>query len=270
MKYAVIEAFSARPGSGNPAAVCFTERPLPAPLMQRAAAELALPETAFLTPWPDGFGLRWFTPAAEIDLCGHATMAAGYFVMNLLCPALTEVRFRTPAGILPARKKDGLYEIELPARAPRRIAFPEEARRALGLPPAEAWSSRDLIFVLSDEGAVRGYVPDYGAMSVLTRQWLGVVITAKGKETDFVSRFFARSWPTKTPSPVPLTRLSSRCGAKGSAKRNSPPPSSRPAAAVFSVKRAPPSASRGRPALSRKAGSLSDRAERAQKNSLLT
>lgn len=105
MKYAVIEAFSARPGSGNPAAVCFTERPLPAPLMQRAAAELALPETAFLTPWPDGFGLRWFTPAAEIDLCGHATMAAGYFVMNLLCPALTEVRFRTPAGILPVRKK---------------------------------------------------------------------------------------------------------------------------------------------------------------------
>ncbi len=190
MKYAVIEAFSDRPGSGNPAAVCFTERPLPAPLMQRAAAELALPETAFLTPGPDGFGLRWFTPAAEIDLCGHATMAAGYFVMNLLCPALTEVRFRTPAGILPVRKKDGLYEIELPARAPRRIAFPEEARRALGLPPAEAWSSRDLIFVLSGEGAVRGYVPDYGAMSVLTRQWLGVVITAKGKETDFVSRYF--------------------------------------------------------------------------------
>lgn len=141
MKYAVIEAFSARPGSGNPAAVCFTERPLPAPFMQRAAAELALPETAFLTPGPDGFGLRWFTPAAEIDLCGHATMAAGYFVMNLLCPALMEVRFRTPAGILPVRKKTGSMRSSSPPARPGASPFPKRPgarsaflRRKHGLP----------------------------------------------------------------------------------------------------------------------------------------
>ncbi len=189
MKYTVIEAFSDGPGSGNPAAVCFMEAPLPATLMQRAAAEIALPETAFLTAGPDGFSLRWFTPAAEIDLCGHATMAAGYFVMRFLRPALMEVRFLTSAGLLPVRKRGRLYEIELPCRPPRRIDLPEDACRTLGLSPAEVWSSRDLIFVLPDEDAVRRYVPRYGAMTALSR-WLGVVITAKGRDTDLVSRYF--------------------------------------------------------------------------------
>lgn len=187
--YYVVDAFADAVFQGNPAGVCLLEEDLPDQLMQRIAAENNLSETAFLLREGDGYGLRWFTPGFEIDLCGHATLASAHVVCTELEPGRERVAFATMSGLLAvARRGDG-YEMSFPNRKPERVEITPALADALGVTPLEAYGARDLCAVLEDQRAVEEYVPDYDRLLEL-KEWMGIAVTARGTDVDFVSRFF--------------------------------------------------------------------------------
>jgi PhzF family phenazine biosynthesis protein len=158
--------------------------------MQQIAMENNISETAFFVKTDEGFHLRWFTPTFEIDLCGHATLASAYIIKNFIAPHLAEIHFSTEkAGVLKASAKDGLYTLDFPSRKPIATAVHPKLRSSLGVQNAVAvLKSRDYFVVLPDEDAVRNLEPDFLAMKELDA--LGVIVTAKGKSADVVSRCF--------------------------------------------------------------------------------
>jgi PhzF family phenazine biosynthesis protein len=193
-----VDAFTDRPFSGNPAAVCPLDSPLPEPLMQDIAAENNLSETAFFHrqgAGPDGaiYGLRWFTPTVEVDLCGHATLASAFVLMTELDTVRTEVTFRTRGGQLVVRRRGELYELDfpaLPAVPPREPTAAVAA--ALGGSPVEILRARAWLVVYPDASAIRALVPD---MAALARLDTSVCVTAAADggtpDADFVCRYFA-------------------------------------------------------------------------------
>jgi PhzF family phenazine biosynthesis protein len=186
-----IDAFADGPFTGNPAAVCPLEAWLPEAVMQAIAAENNLSETAFFVPEGDGYRLRWFTPATEVDLCGHATLASAYAIFRYLQPELRRVVFRTEkAGELTVSRDGELLALDFPARPPERCAMPEGLAAALGRVPAEVLAARDYLAVYDDAEEITALRPDFAALARLDR--FAVIVTAPGPgETDFVSRFFA-------------------------------------------------------------------------------
>jgi PhzF family phenazine biosynthesis protein len=192
------DAFASELFRGNPAAVCILAEPLPDALQQSIALENQLSETAFLLPGSErggklSYGLRWFTPDAEVDLCGHATLAAGHIALTELAPAHRAVSFHTKSGPLAvARAADG-YELELPARAGKPVDDASVAERlaaALGARPREIRSTgRDLYALLASEAEVRELHPDFRALARVGTE--GVGVGAPGERVDIVSRFFA-------------------------------------------------------------------------------
>jgi len=183
MRLLQIDAFTDRPFAGNPAAVCLLEREAPEAWMAAVAAEMNLSETAFVVPRDDGYGLRWFTPACEVELCGHATLASAHalFEEGLASPPVT---FHTKSGALHCRRADGAIEMDFPATPAAPCEPPD-----LPFEVVEAGRSRfDLLLRLPDENAVRGLEFDFRAVPAR-----GVTITAEGRDHDFVSRFFAPS-----------------------------------------------------------------------------
>lgn len=185
-----VDAFATeRPFSGNPAAVCPLERWLPDPVLQGIALENALSETAYVVRDGDAWAIRWFTPGAEVDLCGHATLAAGWVVFQHLAPGLERVTFASKSGPLRVERGDAQLTLDFPARPPQRVDPPAGLAPALGATPLETWAARDLVAVLPDEAAVRALAPDFRAIAAL--DWFAVGVTARGDEADFVSRFFA-------------------------------------------------------------------------------
>lgn len=191
--FAQIDAFADAAFTGNPAAVMPLAGWLDDDLLQRIAQENNLSETAFLIPDDSGasdFELRWFTPAAEVALCGHATLASGHFVLSS-DPDRAAVTFRTrQAGVLEVARAGGGYELALPAWAPSPKDLPEVVA-ALGLTGADATWWRDggyAVVVLPDEDAVRALTPDFPAVAALG-DWL-VIATAPGNATDVASRVF--------------------------------------------------------------------------------
>ena len=200
-----VDAFSARPFGGNPAAVCPLEDWLPAPIMQAIAAENALSETAFFVPRPGGdFDLRWFTPAVEVDLCGHATLASALIVLDQLEPGRAEVTFHTRSGPLRVERAGSLLAMDLPAWPPRQVAAGDEIERALGCRPREVLLARDLVVVVESADEVRRLAPDLARVAALDA--FAVSVTAPGGgvdgDVDFVSRFFA---PAKGVPEDPVT-----------------------------------------------------------------
>lgn len=194
MRYYVVDAFTDAVFSGNPAGVCVAERELPAATMQQIAAENNLSETAFIEKRsePGEYDLRWFTPKAEIDLCGHATLGAAYVVARYIAPRIQCMHFYTQvSGELTVRCNKGLFELDFPARAPKPIELTAAMGEAISAPVLEAHLSRDLMLVLPDADAVRTANPDMEKLAAL--DGMGVIITAPGGEAgvDFVSRFFA-------------------------------------------------------------------------------
>ncbi len=194
MRYYVVDAFTDAVFSGNPAGVCVTEQELAAATMQQIAAENNLSETAFVHKRSDvgDYGLRWFTPTAEIDLCGHATLGAAYIIARYIAPRIQCMRFHTQvSGELTVRCSKGLFELDFPARSPEPIPVDAAMAKAVGAPVLEAHLSRDLMLLLPDAKAVREAKPDIELVKGLTG--MGLIITAPGDEqgTDFVSRFFA-------------------------------------------------------------------------------
>ncbi|MCH8684918.1 PhzF family phenazine biosynthesis protein [Pedomonas mirosovicensis] len=191
-----IDAFTNRPFAGNPAAVMPLEEWLPPEMMQRIAAENNLAETAFFVKTPGGdadYHLRWFTPAMEIELCGHATLASAFVIFTELNRELDRVRFSTEkAGPLAVTRKGDRLSLDFPARAPK-AAQPDEAlAAAMGAAPTEWLTFGNKHFLLyPDEATVARLQPD---MRALRQQFdgYGVIATARGEgEVDFVSRFFA-------------------------------------------------------------------------------
>lgn len=189
--YYQLDAFTDRAFAGNPAAVC----PLPAwpadATLAAMAREHNLSETAFLVGGNGRYELRWFTPAIEIDLCGHATLAAAWVVCNRLEPGCTQVAFATRSGELSVAAEDGLLAMDFPARPPEPCAtIPPDLAAGLGATPAAVLKSRDYLAVFDDPALVARLSPDQDILARL--DCLGIIATAPGTDgVDFVSRFFA-------------------------------------------------------------------------------
>ena len=188
-----VDAFTARPFSGNPAAVCVLQAAADPAWMQNVAREMNLSETAFLVPGADGFDLRWFTPTVEVALCGHATLASAHVLwQDRHLPAGAAARFHTQSGLLTARRQDGWIELDFPSQA----ASPHQALPGL----LEALSARatvvaknrtDYLVEVRTAAEVRALSPDFTALRALPMR--GVMVTAASDDPayDFISRFFA-------------------------------------------------------------------------------
>jgi PhzF family phenazine biosynthesis protein len=188
-----VDAFTDRPFAGNPAAVCLLEEERPASWMQDVAREMNLSETAFLVPGGEGYGLRWFTPTVEVDLCGHATLASAHVLWETdrLSPG-EAARFHTRSGLLVANREDASITLDFPAEVEQPAAAPAEALEALGAAPRYVGKNRfDYLVELASEAELRGLRPDFVRLAKVTER--GVIATTRGEAGpyDFISRFFA-------------------------------------------------------------------------------
>ena len=187
-----VDAFTSRLFSGNPAAVCPLEEWLPEGTMQAIAAENNLAETAFFVPQRDGYLLRWFTPTVEVELCGHATLASGYVVTEILARGLRSVAFDTlKAGRLVVTREGELLAMDLPAWSPEAQPANPRVLAALGAEPAESHIARGrTLAVYHNAEDVAALRPDFAAMRRVPEA--NVIATAPGYDgVDFVSRYFA-------------------------------------------------------------------------------
>ena len=197
-----VDAFTGKPFGGNPAAVCLLDEPRPTEWMQQVAAELNLSETAFVRAMPDGFNLRWFTPKAEVPLCGHATLAAAHILWEtgLLGPDQV-ARFHTRSKLLFARRVENRIEIDLPAISIVECPLPEILLQAFGVKPRfggrtpdRELDDKDYLVELESEKAVRDFRPN---LDVWRNQLQAAVIVTARRESssyDFISRYFAPWW----------------------------------------------------------------------------
>jgi PhzF family phenazine biosynthesis protein len=184
-----VDAFTSRLFGGNPAAVVPLEAWLPDDVLAAIAAENNLPETAFVLPRHDPAPLRWFTPAVEVDLCGHATLATAHVLFEHVLPGRQRIAFSTRSGTLVVTRDGELLSMDFPARPGIEVAVTAELVAALGRRPSQAYRARDLMAVFDDESAVRDLEPDLERIATLDA--FAVIATAPGREVDFVSRFFA-------------------------------------------------------------------------------
>jgi PhzF family phenazine biosynthesis protein len=184
-----VDAFANRVFEGNPAAVCPLETWLEDEILQAIAEENNLSETAFFVPTEKGFHLRWFTPVAEVDLCGHATMASAHVIFEVLAYPKAKIQFETKSGILEVEKSDGLLAMTFPSTPPTPCDSPIALIEGLGIQPVEVLEAADYIVVVESEKVLRSLSPDMNKL--LTLGLRGVCVTAPGLNVDFVSRFFA-------------------------------------------------------------------------------
>jgi PhzF family phenazine biosynthesis protein len=184
-----VDAFASRVFTGNPAAVCPLKEWLPDDQMQAIAAENNLAETAFFIPNGDGYHLRWFTPTVEVDLCGHATLASAFVILNEITPGAKSVRFSTKSGKLAVTREGDLLSLDFPALVPVEGPVYDGLIPALGGRPEKVLAARDYLVVYGTEAELRSLKPDMDALSKADR--FAVIATAPGKDVDFVSRFFA-------------------------------------------------------------------------------
>ncbi len=184
-----IDAFTDRPFAGNPAAVCPLDDWLDDATLQAIAAENNLSETAFIVPGDAGYRLRWFTPAVEVPLCGHATLASGYVVLNHLRPETDAVVFETLSGPLHVRRDGDRLAMDLPALPPEPVEPPPGLVESVGGAPVETLKANYHMLVYANEEEIEVLTPDIAGLGRL--DGVNVMATAPGREVDFVSRFFA-------------------------------------------------------------------------------
>ena len=188
-----VDAFTDTPFHGNPAAVCVLPDERDAAWMQAVAAEMNLSETAFLVKRADGFGLRWFTPAVEVDLCGHATLASAHVLWEDRHLAReAQARFHTKSGLLTADRSGEWIELDFPVKRATPAAAPPGLAEALGAAPKYVGKNQfDYLVEVDSEDTVRALAPDHTALAKLPVR--GVIVTSRASTPgfDFVSRFFA-------------------------------------------------------------------------------
>jgi predicted PhzF superfamily epimerase YddE/YHI9 len=191
LKQYQIDAFATGVFEGNPAAVCPLESWLDDRLLQAIANENNLSETAFFVPTEQGFHLRWFTPLAEVDLCGQATLATAHVLFEILGYSGKQIIFLTKSGELVVESEEGLLTMNFPARPPTLCSIPDGLVEGLGRMPQEVWAANDYIAVFESEEIVRSIVPDLAKLQQLDRRGVIVTAPAPAQDVDFVSRFFA-------------------------------------------------------------------------------
>jgi PhzF family phenazine biosynthesis protein len=189
IRYFHVDAFTAGAFGGNPAAVCPLEGWLPDKVLQSIAAENNLSETAFFARKQDHFHLRWMTPAIEVDLCGHATLATAHVLFSELGEKTDRLQFETLSGRHSAARRGDLIELNFPSRPPCTCPVTELIVQALGCEPVEVLKSRDYVAVFNSESDVAALQPKMELVRRLDS--LGLIVTAPGSKCDFVSRFFA-------------------------------------------------------------------------------
>ena len=183
-----VDAFTSQLFKGNPAAVCPLERWLPDETLQAIAAENNLSETAFFVPNGEHYALRWFTPVCEVDLCGHATLAAAWVILERLNRDAEEAVFDTRSGVLTVARDGDRLSMDFPSRPPKFCDPPPGLLEALGGEPLEVLRGQYYLVVYGSEQEIRALDPDFRALAKIGD---GVIVTAPGDEADFVSRFFA-------------------------------------------------------------------------------
>ena len=188
MQQYIVDAFTDKPFSGNPAAVCVLPSWPDVAWMQNLAMENGLSETAFLVPEGGAYHLRWFTPETEVGLCGHATLASAFVVLEHLAPLADRVEFLTGGGVLPVVRRDGLYTMDFPLIPQREVPVTGAMAEAFGVRPVRALLGCDLVCVFENEDQVRQLEPNQQRLVMLEGR--GQHATAPGTDADCVSRSF--------------------------------------------------------------------------------
>jgi len=188
IKLYIVDSFTDKLFRGNPAAVCVLKEWLPDELLQKIARENNLSETAFFVAHDGEPLLRWFTPKAEVDLCGHATLAAGFIALRFLRPESSAITFTSQSGALTVSRHRDNFTLKFPRRDPQRVEPDPRLFKALGVTGGETLFARDWIVVLNSEEEVANLRPDLALLREI--DGLGVVVTAQGRTSDFVSRAF--------------------------------------------------------------------------------
>ncbi|MGC4011172.1 MAG: PhzF family phenazine biosynthesis protein [Pseudomonas sp.] len=184
-----VDAFTDRPFAGNPAMVYRLDAWLSDELMQKIAAEHNLSETAFLVKETEGWRIRWFTPTAEVPLCGHATLASAHVLFEVFDEPGEVLELNSLSGPLRVTREEDRLALNFPSQPPSELGATVELEQALGVPVVDALSTaKHLMVLLESEQAVRECQPDFAALARMP--YLGVIVTARGDEHDFVSRFF--------------------------------------------------------------------------------
>src|SRR5210317_302221 len=185
-----IDAFTNLLFGGNPACVVPLKEWLKDEILLKIAKENAVPETAFLVEKENTFHLRWFTPDIEMDLCGHATLAAAHCLKKHLGFSKEEIEFDTLSGKLKVTSKGGLYFLNLPSRPPRETKLPEAIKNGLSILPTEVYKARDYLLLYETEQQIQNIIINRASFDTIDLGTGGVIITCKGTDVDFVSRFF--------------------------------------------------------------------------------
>ncbi|HJQ37280.1 MAG TPA: PhzF family phenazine biosynthesis protein [Thermoanaerobaculia bacterium] len=191
MRLVQVDAFTSEAFKGNPAAVCLLDREREDAWMQNVAAEMNLAATAFLLPRDDGFSLRWFTPAIEIALCGHATLASAHTLWSEDVATDGTLRFHTKSGVLTATRAGEWIELDFPATPEERVDPPPVLLESLGIanPVYIGRNPFDYLVEVDSEETLRGLDPDHSRLRTIPVR--GVIVTSRSSQYDFVSRFFA-------------------------------------------------------------------------------
>jgi PhzF family phenazine biosynthesis protein len=188
-----VDAFTDKPFAGNPAAVCVLSQAADEEWMQNLANEMNLSETAFLVEQDDGYNLRWFTPAVEVDLCGHATLASAHILWEQgFLPPDSPVRFHTRSGLLSAVRKDSWIELDFPAEPEKQSEIPEDLFKAFGSPAQYVGKNRfDFLLDFESADTVRKMSPNFTMLSEFSCR--GFIATSRSDDSpyDFICRFFA-------------------------------------------------------------------------------
>ncbi|MBN1425671.1 PhzF family phenazine biosynthesis protein [Candidatus Fermentibacteria bacterium] len=188
-----VDAFTREPFKGNPAGVCLLDGPRDDEFLQNVAREMNLSETAFPLVEGEGFHLRWFTPAVEVELCGHATLATSHVLWEEgIAPLEAPIRYITKSGELRATSRGGVIELDFPAKPEQAVEAPESLIRAMGVMPRYVGRNQfDYLFLLDDEQAVRHVEPDFHLLRGAGARGIMVTAPSDTPDFDFVSRFFA-------------------------------------------------------------------------------
>jgi len=187
-----VDAFTDRVFGGNPAGVCPLQEWLPEDTMQKIANENNQAETAFFVGKEGGFDIRWFTPACEVDLCGHATVASGHVLFTHLGHGGDSIRFDSASGPLGVRRDGAWLVLDFPTRQPRPTAPPAQVAEGLGREAAEVLAGPNYMAVFETEEDVAALTPNFRVLKELGDR--GLIVTAPGRDVDFVSRYFAPAW----------------------------------------------------------------------------
>lgn len=197
MQYHIIDVFADELFGGNPAGVCFLDRWLTDDVLQNIAAENNLSETAFVLKQDGYYDLRWFTPEIEVDLCGHATVASAFVLFEEAEKSAVEIRFKTMSGMMAVTREDNLLYLDFPSRPVTPCPMYQSFKNAFGITPIAAYKAADFLVYVDSAGVLQSISPDFAllkqikAEAGLDNDSFGIIVTAKGNDCDFVSRFFA-------------------------------------------------------------------------------